>query len=247
MSPEQLLGEPVDGRSDIFSFGLILFRMLTGELPYPTDLTDDNAENARRLALLHRVLREDLPLTRQLAIDNDIDYDLVSRALSGPYAAASESMSYLAEHKLDQQVGPIVAACLSNFPFERLPDFTSVRKRLEANFPDFVDQPTATIEMGELTAEEWHLRGTTYQNIGLHSKALQCFSKSIVSNTEGPPRYSVEAYLGAVSSYLALGDNTNAAQVLQEVDGKMPGDPRIAKLRQQLQDANDTDAAPTDQ
>src|SRR5690349_2842272 len=35
MSPEQLAGERLDHRTDIYSLGLVLFNMLTGELPYP--------------------------------------------------------------------------------------------------------------------------------------------------------------------------------------------------------------------
>ncbi len=35
MSPEQCRGEPIDGRSDLYAIGLILFEMLAGRSPYP--------------------------------------------------------------------------------------------------------------------------------------------------------------------------------------------------------------------
>ncbi len=49
MSPEQALGKPADKRSDIFSFGCLLFEMLTGKEPFSGETTTDSLG-----AILHR-------------------------------------------------------------------------------------------------------------------------------------------------------------------------------------------------
>ena len=49
MSPEQFLGVPVDGRSDIFSCGVILYQFLTGEKPFSGAAT----------TIMHKVLKEE--------------------------------------------------------------------------------------------------------------------------------------------------------------------------------------------
>ncbi|TAN51465.1 MAG: serine/threonine protein kinase, partial [Betaproteobacteria bacterium] len=49
MSPEQFLGMPVDGRSDIFSSGVILYQFLTGERPFSGAVT----------TIMHKVLKEE--------------------------------------------------------------------------------------------------------------------------------------------------------------------------------------------
>lgn len=74
MSPEQLSGESVDGRSDLFSMGVILYTMLTGYKPF---------QGNSAMTVSYKVVNRDpVPVS---ALDADIpptlDY-VVSRAMS---------------------------------------------------------------------------------------------------------------------------------------------------------------------
>jgi serine/threonine-protein kinase len=74
MSPEQFMGHTVDGRSDLFSCGVILYQMLTGEKPFTGESTT---------TVMYKVLREEPvpPSELNLALDPALDA-VVKKALA---------------------------------------------------------------------------------------------------------------------------------------------------------------------
>ena len=91
MSPEQIAGKKVDGRSDIFSLGVVLFELLTGQLPF----TADNL-SAVLFSIAHhphpaiQTLRPDLPPMVQEIVDRALQKELPHR-----YRRADEFASEL--------------------------------------------------------------------------------------------------------------------------------------------------------
>jgi hypothetical protein len=74
MSPEQFMGHPVDGRSDLFSCGVILYQMLTGEKPFTGESTT---------TVMYKVLREEPVPPSQLNVSLEPAVDaVVQKALS---------------------------------------------------------------------------------------------------------------------------------------------------------------------
>ena len=59
ISPEQARGLPVDGRSDIYSLGIVMYEMLSGKLPFDGD--DDRTVALKHLSAVPTPLREIAP------------------------------------------------------------------------------------------------------------------------------------------------------------------------------------------
>lgn len=74
MSPEQLNGEPIDGRSDLFSLGVMLYAMLTGHRPF---------QGNSAMTVSYKVVHGDpVPVSAlDCALPPDLDY-ILSRLLA---------------------------------------------------------------------------------------------------------------------------------------------------------------------
>ncbi|MBI5255979.1 MAG: serine/threonine protein kinase, partial [Burkholderiales bacterium] len=69
MSPEQILGLPVDGRSDLFACGVMLYQFLTGEKPFTGSIT----------TVMQKVLHQEPVPATQLNADLSPAWDAVLR------------------------------------------------------------------------------------------------------------------------------------------------------------------------
>ena len=89
MSPEQLAGKKIDGRSDLFSLGVMLFQMVCGKLPFEGD---SMAQLMFRIANEQhpdiRDLRPDVPDCLSAIIDRALAKDADARYQSGNDMAA---------------------------------------------------------------------------------------------------------------------------------------------------------------
>lgn len=150
ISPEQAYGKPVDGRSDIYSIGVMLFEMLTGTLPF-------DADSAVSVALK----QIQLDPTRPRDINPDISLGLeqitlraMQKDITKRYQSAAEMLRDIDEFKRNPEI---------NFDYKYNSDKDSTKyyktvketpKKPTSNIPKFVQgekSPTTSIVSGVVT------------------------------------------------------------------------------------------------
>jgi CHASE2 domain-containing sensor protein/predicted Ser/Thr protein kinase len=122
MSPEQLAGKKVDGRSDLYSLGVMLFQMLAGVLPFRGDSMAE---------LMYKIANEEAPDIR------------IIRAEISPALADVVALSLSKRPEIRYQSGDIFAADLRSVLQGMAPVLGSVAPVAPARVGDVAEKTTA--------------------------------------------------------------------------------------------------------
>jgi len=158
MSPEQTAGQPVDARSDIFSFGIVLYELLAGRRPFEgaTDLerlqalvsrpAPPLAESSLDLpaglrSLVEKALEKDPAHRYQTARELVIDLRRLTRASTTAEAGTTAGIAIRWKVIVPAAAAALAFSVAAYFYFHRLPGLTDKDTIVLADFENKTGDP----------------------------------------------------------------------------------------------------------
>jgi serine/threonine protein kinase len=158
MSPEQIVGGDVDSRSDVFSLGVVIYQMATGQLPFSGSTCAEMKDH-----ILHAV---PAPITR---LNPEMPLGLERIAFRCLEKSASDR--YQSARQLLTDLWPLKRQLDATRPMRDSAKFQLLER------PVKIDDESPVVEASELVARGWaHLRSGSFFEL---SDAVSAFSAAI--------------------------------------------------------------------
>jgi tetratricopeptide (TPR) repeat protein len=227
MSPEQIVGGEVDPRSDVFSLGVVIYQMATGQLPF---------SGATRAELMDRIVHATPEPMIQLNPDTPSELERITlkcldKRPAGRYQSARDLLSDLwpLKRQLDVNTARVTPDSMRLELLRRSgsPPGAAAVTPSGADDASIIDAPRAS-EASELVARGWaHLRSASFFEV---SAAVSSFQAATVID----PTYAA-AYAGLAHAKI---DQANDRHLLVEAFGEA----KAAALRAVALDHESADA-----
>jgi hypothetical protein len=227
MSPEQLKGETVDHRVDIFSFGVLAYELVVGRRPFQAESVS---------TLFYQLLHENPPAITDPAVPQQfvgVIERCLAKSLDVRYGSFDEVLSDL--DAVQALVGEDQDAITAD-PFSTDPSSTLTRLAAKA---------ARAIDAGDLTAAQVTLdlarkeydAGTFDREFGSLIAALQEKRATRTTGHPGIPGIDVDSQIGRIDAQLQAGQIDTAAVAFTALEMQFPDDPKVVELRTRVSQA----------